>query len=473
MKVSNKATVYLAYLAIFTFYIGSCKKFVEVNPAPDLIETNSIFLSDKTALSAVSGVYAQLRTNLSVFTNGGLSVYGGLLADELYYTSSNPLTDQFSLNQLLPNNTNINSFFYSHSYRVIYQVNAILEGLHQSNQLTDSLKKQLTGEMKCVRAMMYFYLSNLFGEVPLVTSTDYKVNAVMPRTSLELINDQILEDIHDAKDLLSNKYPSVGKARPNKMVATALLARVYLFLGDWSRAESSASEVINSNMYALLPSGSISTVFNKNSSETIWEIATPNESSVTGEASAFIPSSTTIKPPYALTNNVMSLFNTSDRRRLTNGNGWLDSNKVSGVTYFFPKKYKQRNIPSTNPPTTSSEYQIVLRLSELYLIRAEARARQGNVSNGLADLNVIHTRAGLMPVNAVDQQALLNLIEKENLMEFFAEWGHRWLDLKRTSRADIVLSSIKGSTWQPTDTLFPIPETEITYNPFLTQNPGY
>jgi hypothetical protein len=90
---------------------------------------------------------------------------------------------------------------------------------------------------------MYFYLINLFGDVPLVTSTDYSGNAVMPRTPVTEIYNRIINDQTNAIDLLKNAYPSQGRARINKWVANALLCRVYLYTKDWQKAESAATVI--------------------------------------------------------------------------------------------------------------------------------------------------------------------------------------------------------------------------------------
>jgi hypothetical protein len=114
-----------------------------------------------------------------------------------------------------------------------------------------------------------------------------------------------------------------------------------------------------------------------------------------------------------------------------------------------------------------------LRLAEQYLIRGEARAHQNNVQGAQEDLNIIRSRAGLGATTANDESSLLAVIETERQVELFAEWGHRWFDLKRTGRADAVLSLEKAPNWQSTDRLYPIPFEEIKINPSLTQNPGY
>lgn len=116
---------------------------------------------------------------------------------------------------------------------------------------------------------------------------------------------------------------------------------------------------------------------------------------------------------------------------------------------------------------------MVLRLAEQYLIRAEARVRQNNISGGQSDLNAIRNRSGLPNTTANDQGSLLLAIEQERRVELFTEWGHRWFDLKRTERAEAVLSPFALKDWQSTDVLFPIPQTEREINSRLTQNEGY
>ena len=115
----------------------------------------------------------------------------------------------------------------------------------------------------------------------------------------------------------------------------------------------------------------------------------------------------------------------------------------------------------------------MLRLAEQYLIRAEAEAEKGQLANAINDINVIRNRAwlGSLPGN-LGQTQVLAAIAQENRIEFFAEWGHRWFDLKRTGQANSVLAPIKPF-WESTAQLFPIPYTEIQADPNLIQNPGY
>jgi hypothetical protein len=168
-----------------------------------------------------------------------------------------------------------------------------------------------------------------------------------------------------------------------------------------------------------------------------------------------------------LSDSLVYNFDLGDLRALH----WIDSISVSGITYYYPWKYK---LNYTGAPPV--EYPMVLRLAEQYLIRSEARAQQGNLNGAAADLNAIRTRAGLPNTAAVTQQDFLNAIYRERRFELFTEYGHRWLDLIRTGNVNAVMGVVtpeKGGIWVPTDSLYPLPLTEIKADPNLTQNPGY
>jgi hypothetical protein len=414
------------------------------------------------ANSAVLGLYVDMRGLSTQFTNSGMSVFGGLSADEIYNTASNSTYDPFLLNALLPTTGGVATNFYTCAYKGIYRINTILEGLGSSTQLTDSLRKQLEGEMKFARAFFYFYLTNLFGDVPLVTHTSYQQNATLPRTPVTEVYNQILSDLNAAKSLLATSYATNSRARPNKWVASALLAKVNLYLGKWSAAEMEATEIINSGMYSL--NADLNSVFLIPSLETLWQLPSPNETINTAQGGTFVPSSTTTRPNFAVTDSLLNNFESGDQRRLK----WLKTNTVNSIAYTYPFKYKSRQTASP-----VAEYNVVFRLAELYLIRGEAAARMGHISAGADDLNKVRIRAGLPSRNFQSADELLSAISRERRIELFTEWGNRWFDLKRSGMIDSIMTAAKGSNWQATDALYPIPQAEIELNPFLTQNPGY
>ncbi len=170
-------------------------------------------------------------------------------------------------------------------------------------------------------------------------------------------------------------------------------------------------------------------------------------------------------PTYFLTHELLAAFKAGDLRR----SHWVDSLIFPENTYYFPVKYKV----NTGTQGRISEYYSVFRLAEQYLIRAEARTRQNKLTDAISDINVIRRRANLADLpNTLLQEEIIDTILHERQIEFFCEWGHRWLDLKRTGLADEILSPIKPQ-WQSYQKLYPIPTTEMQANPALLQNPGF
>lgn len=357
--------------------------------------------------------------------------------------------------------TNI-TVLWDEAYTYIYYANSVLEGLANSDQIRENTAKQLTGEAKFIRAFFHFYLVNLFGDIPYISTTDYLANNVVKRDAVALVYEKIIQDLTDAQALLAEDYSYSGEERvqPNQFAATALLARTYLYTKDWAKAETEASKVIqNTGTYELEV---LNNVFLKNNSEAIWQLMTVDGHGRTEEASTYIPVPT---PRYAvLTDHFVKSFENGDSRR----SNWIDSMIYNEVVYYFPFKYK---VSKWDDPIT--EYTTILRLAEQYLIRAEARAQQGNITGAQADLNMIRNRAGLENTTATDQASLLLAIEHERRIELFTEWGHRWFDLIRTGKAGAVLSGFGTKDWQETDMLYPIPQSEIENNLNITQNPGY
>jgi hypothetical protein len=454
---------YLLCILPLSLISNSCKKFVEVGTPSDQVVTVTVFSDDATATSAILGLYHNIMDFNNSLLNGGATLCAGLSSDEIVNRSSNSEHDAFRNNSIQASSENLNNWLWSPSYINIYHANAIIAGLEQSSNLSPSVKQQLQGEAKFIRGITYFYLSNLFGDIPLILSTDFRINQHASRTSRDEVIQQIILDLKDAKNQLPEGYLVSERTRPNKWTAAALLSRVYLYRNEWKNAEDEASEVIMTSSYEL--ASDLNKAFIINSREVIFQMAPVNSFNSTAEGLAFVPSgSATGRPSYLLTANLLSAFEVNDKRKAF----WTNVKTVSSIDYFFAYKYKIRS-----SPTPSNECNIVLRLAEQYLIRAEARAQQDNVDGAQEDLNIIRRRAGLAETTATTKQDLLSTILHERQVELFAEWGHRWFDLIRTGKATAVLESQKSPNWQDTDTLFPIPISQLKLNPSLTQNPGY
>lgn len=451
-------------ISVFVGFV-CCSDFLEVDVEKSQITKDKVFEDDIIATSAVMGIYSDMYASPS-FANGNyVSVTGlcGMSSNQLHYYSNNAVFDAFGRYDISSENSNVLALWKS-LYYTIYSANNAFEGLNSSISISDEVKDQLIGEVLFVRAFSYFYLVNLFGDVPLVLSTDYRMNSVLNRNEAMEVYDQIIDDLVRAKTLLSYDYPTAERTRPNKSVAAALLARVYLYIKDWSKAELNASEVIEDGRYKLLQD--LNAVFLKGSEEAIWQLRPSAPSCNTNEGITFLlvyPPNINSSSPFGLTNEVLNAFEQGDFRRKV----WVDSLISEGQIFYYPFKYKMNY-------GELSEYSMVVRLSEMYLIRSEARFFLDEMDSSVADLNLVRQRAGIASIDGqgIAGDSLLMLIEREREVELLAEWGHRWLDLKRTDRADDVLGELPG--YSSFDSLYPIPKGEFDKNPFLgDQNDGY
>lgn len=450
--------------------LSSCKKFVAVEDPPNQLTKDKVFTSDKSATSAMLSIYIDIMNdqygNAGSFVCFSMSSLAGMSANEMIWTQSNttaPIFQEYNDHNLTPENIYVHTI-WKDGYRYIFRINEIIKGAPTGTNMTEEVKRQLEGEAKFMRAFCYFYLVNLFGDVPLILDTDYQENMLVPRTSAAKVWEQIIADLKDAKTLLKEAYPTAEKLRPNIHTAGALLARAYLYLGKWEDAEKEANDIIQSNKYGTgLPA--LSEVFKKTSPEAIWQLQPVRDNFNTAEGSQFraAPGS---RPNYELTQQMLNAFEADDDRKQE----WVGfSDPLNNPTWAYPSKYKAAAEPL-------KEYYVMFRLAEQYLIRSEARARQGaaKLLTAKQDLDVVRTRAGLLPTTATDEAAVLLAIEQERRVEFFAEFGHRWFDLKRTNKAEAVLKPVSPpGTWKEGDVLYPIPGLEMRANPKLDQNEAY
>ncbi|HEY8895780.1 MAG TPA: RagB/SusD family nutrient uptake outer membrane protein [Niastella sp.] len=438
--------------------IAGCKKLVQVDEPDDSFTSAMVFSNDSLAQTAVTGLYIKIMTYTKYLLSGGMSVFTSLSGDELQRTSSMLNEEQFYQNDINPNNQLINTNIWKAAYTYIYHCNSCIEGLHKSNGVSKILKDRLTGEVKFMRALCYYYLVNLYGDVPLALGTNADVNAMLSRAPVAKVYKQIEMDLVEASDALINERI---KTAPTIFAAQALLARVYLHLKEWDKAEQMANAVINSGQFVL--QNNLSEVFLKDSKETIFQLAPVQSGMNSPEGFVFVVIGG--KPAYSISTALWDAFEVGDQRK----DSWIKSVTIAGQTYRYPNKYK---VYKSAPGSEITEYNVVLRLAEQYLIRAEALARLSRIEDAVNDINAIRTRAGLIALEKnINDEQCLDAIFRERRIEFFTEWGHRWIDLKRTDRANAVLK-VK-SNWQYYDTLYPIPLSELETAPNLEQNPGY
>ncbi len=452
----------------------SCESILDIDPPTDSITADVTFSTPEGIRTAATGFYTDNFLNNLMYYQG-LELYVSQLCDEMQARSG-----QFA--DLSQNNYNASSSYipnlWDAPYSSIYGANDFLEHVEGSMVLPESELDKYRGEALFFRAYAYFYLVNLFGDVPLFTTSDVNVTAKAPRAPKADVYQQIVSDLLQAQQLLKNA--GNGRTRISTDAVTALLARVYLYTEQWEKAVSEANKLLpvaNGGQGRDYLLETTDRVFLSTSSETILA---SNQEGFTGTGSyvgytrignLFIPNERATYASYYFCDELVSAVRAEPQDLRNN---WIGEKKGSGgKIYYYP--YKYRNMTTPNNAANYESY-VILRLAEQYLIRAEASVHLGHTQQAVDDINRIRERAALSPyAGGMAKDDLLMEIETQRRKEFFFEQGHRWMDLNRTGRADAVYSntSYKKVNWKAFRSLLPIPEQQIGRNRNLTQNPGY
>lgn len=481
IRTKNKVTVIL--LSILALGSVACKKVLDVPLPSNLILVQNAYSDDGTAIAAVTSIYTQMTKHTN-FEWGGVTANTSIYADDVQRLSSGITSNNFYIANLTSAGSDAR-LMMSEAYSTVLYANTSIEQLSASTTLSTQVKKQLLGECYFARAYTYFYIVNYWGSAAAMPLTSVlTASQVSPSVPSDKIYAQIIADLKLAQANLTNAYPVTDKGRPNLQAANALLARVYLYTGKYADAITQANAVVSSALYAL-PSPAVN--FLKNSSETIWCLqgqASPTLNP-TPDALLYFPTSAYVPPSNTLTPSLLASFEPGDLR-YTN---WVYSIAVSAVygspiknNYYTPGKYKQPTATSTSAAT---ENYVLLREAEMYLVLAEAYYKTNDLPDAIANLNVVRTRAGLANLSTtLTSDQCRAAIEQENRVEFFAEQGHRFFDLKRWPgvsggkwRSDEVLPITKAGvpnfSWATYKNYFPIADIDLLADKNLIQNPGY
>lgn len=436
----------------------SCEEFVEIDPPKDQIAHHLVFNDDQMAVAAMNQAYVLLLNN--GFLSGNIMSNGfmmGCLTDELEVTTTENTDYRLLYNSNVTSSNNALKSLWNQTYQQIYIVNNILEGLKTATGMSDSVKEQLKGEALTIRGLLHFYLTQTFGNVPYVTSTDYNSNKSIKKTASEQVVNTAINDLEVARGILSDQYPSKERVRISKKVAEAFLSRMYLYSGEWILAKHYAEIVLQDSNYLLEP---LEKVFLKESKSAIWQLKPVISGMNTYEAYTYIffNNPTTAK----LSKELLNTFEPSDQR----SGQWIQFFGADQKNAHV-NKYKKYGFTSV-----TSEYSIVVRIEEMYLIAAEAAAQISDWQRCNELLNEIRNRAGLSPLELNNINDAITAILKERRVELFCEFGHRFYDLKRRDQLS-VLRKVKPE-WKDYFNQLPLPENELLLNPnLLPQNEGY
>ena len=480
----------LIAIALLGFSFSSCSDFLEQNPQTDLSE-NDFYKTANDILSAVNGVYSSLQEG-DIY--GNWYVFGEIPSDNTRNQLSGSVTTQNEFDQFYIDTQNsMIANFWKAAYKVINRTNTVLgriDGIEINTELANRYKL----ECKFIRALMYFNLVRVYGDVPLVLkeisiSESYDIL----REPKENVYNQIIADLKEAQDLPVS-YSTAEDGRATQGAAKALLANVYMTLHKYAEAETILAEIINSGQYSLLENtpGSLNidgykNVFspvNHNSKEGIFEIQFLKGGYGEGSnyANNFAPENSgtnVVAVGGTGGNNIpeMDIYNAYEegdlRRDFSMSLGYYDNRKNNEwvesryVCKFMDVPY-QNNDASNNYP--------VIRYADVILMYAEALNQNGKTAEACKYLNMTRrrgfgyqtTETSPVDLQTTDKAQFALMVEQERRVELAFE-NHRWFDLIRTGRAVEVMKS-KGFSLNETNLICPIPQKQIDVNPKLTQN---
>ena len=455
----KKQSIFILALMIGVIFTG-CDDLLELEPQASISDEIALSTPDNVE-TAVVGAYGGI---------GAGSAYGGsyiyeteLLAghhDEMNWIGTFIQPGEVFDKEILTTNSDINGY-WSTSYTVINRANNVLSALDVFGTET-ARKNRAEANARFLRGTAYYNLVQVFGKayndgnpgsnpaVPLVLTPTRVIDETLevPRNTVAEVYAQVVADLTAARDGL----PASNGFYANTYTASAMLTRVHLAMGNYAGAAAEANRVITQSNYALF--GSVAENFNRetNGAETIWAMQVTPSSGTNSNTTFFAPTPTG-RGDIQILDGHLALYEDGDERAelfVITGRGRMTTKYATA----------RRNIT-------------VLRLAEMYLVRAEANFRLSGNAAGVGgvtpadDINTIRVRAGLDTKNTVTLADIL----LERKLELAFE-GVNYLDIRRTQTNTTTIGGASVA-WNADRLVFPIPNRELIVNGNLTQNPGY
>lgn len=463
-------------LTVAGLALSACQDELEINPEQSL-STDLIFNSKSTATGAMIGVYG-LAQDLEVF--GSMpQVIADFQADNVDFIGSFPTLNEIRNYTTLADNSSTQAIWRD-NYFVILAANSVIANVPNvpDETFTDEERAQLVAEAKFMRALTNFNLVNLFahpyqvnnGEspgIPLVTEPFTGDIALPERSTVNQVHEAIITDLEEALPDLPVEYgsPELTRGRATQGAASALLSRIHLYRENWQDAADYADDVIGSSVYDLAPDY---TFFNANTAETVFSIqnsAIDNGRTGSGGWSAFYePAEQGGRGDAPFSADLIAAYEEEP------GDLRFALKEAGTNGRFYTLKFNDAINNTDNAP--------VLRVTEMYLNRAEALAEIGGVNDeSIALINELRLRAGLDAWAAADftsKEDFLDAIANERRKELAFE-GHRRMDLLRRGQALRPAGDpdFNESQLGAPKTIMPIPQRERDLNPGLSQNDEY
>ena len=444
----------IKYILAFFFVISlnACSKFLDVKPLESISDEVTI-VDRNSAETAIRGVYSALADG-SYYGTSFQSI-GYLSGDNIQWTGSQSQVQEFINKRVNADNSTISAAWIA-IYRTVNRANNVISKVATVTDpaLTQDLKNQIIGEAYFIRALAYFDLARTWGGVPIITKPTINPtdNVGIKRSTQAETYAQVLKDLEAAEPLLPN---TTDRYRATRKTVWALRSRYHLYQKEWARAEEYADRLINdaTNYRLLRPYSSFFANNARGTQESIFEIFYNGTTEVNSHRGQWQPQTNGGTRQWAPNDALVALLNNP---AIGGGRSALvardNQNRWFGNLYY-------RN-PGSDPS-------YVIRIAEIFLIRAEARSQQNKIEGALSDLNAVRSRAEIPLSTANTREALLLDIENERRVEFALE-PHRWFDIVRTGRTREVFNLTDANRF-----VLPIPVQQLLVDKALEQNAGY
>ena len=446
---------------------------LEQEPQAEISDENA-FNNAKGAQAALAGLYDQLQDDF--YYGRQLQIIGDVSSDIAQSIGTWDFYREMDTYQVGTTNLEVRNF-WTQGYAAINQANNLIEAVPGIENMGEEAKDEMLGQAYFVRALAFFDLARAFGGVPgevgslgvpLVTAPSRQIDETShpERASLADTYAQVERDLEQALERLPGTYGADQTDRSQAVTATAqaLLARLHLYLKSYADAARQATLVIENPRYALVEN--YADIFSNNfTTESIFELSY-NSTDQSSLRYWYAPGKIGGRGELAAHASLYEQISASGQDERA---GLYAYSEEEGA--WYPTKYSK---------TDASDHAHVLRIAEMYLIRAEARANTGDLEGALADVNAVRARAGLDAFAAETQAQVLSEIYEQEKFEFAFE-GHRWFDLIRTGRALTVLASVPrtnapgapATLTNPGRQLLPIPQADMDANENIVQNEAY
>ncbi|WP_162418586.1 RagB/SusD family nutrient uptake outer membrane protein [Cyclobacterium roseum] len=505
MKIIKTNYLLIVFSLVFA---TSCESYLQ-EEVRGIIDPSTFYQSDEEAVLAVNGIYLNLRQNGFYGNWQGIHTFTQLGADELESSR------QFGGNEPMQNYT-LTQSNYSNArqlwqliYRMIGDANSVITNVQNSPNISDAVKNQSIGEALYLRSFGYYHLSNLWGDVPYYDEEIPIADAAaLGRMPVDEIRNNLVGDLKriETENLLPDSYSGNDLGRPTVWAAKTLLAKIYLWQQDWTNARSECLSIISESPHQILPSfGEVFDVNNPFNEEVIWAIDfqkdvpgnaqdrtdgfnprlrdEPKNPADRGPLSDALAARNEEFNGYGLTVPILSFIDEFPENDLRRPYNILSHYLGFELTFQYLTKFT--NFDFVNSPRGNhGEATLIFRLSDVYLMLAEAENELNGPGNAYQYINAVRERAYEpdQPYAGMSQSDLRTAIQAERRWELAGE-GHRRYDLIRWG---ILVETVKnaeyrtydpGNNIQPHHIRLPIPEEEIILNPVLLDsdpsNNGY